>query len=139
MVNDHQPPGPVGPHEGCGLLRLGGVPDLVYLWTVAAAKMVADRDLHDLLQDAVGDRGPLSLVAGRRTCGLTRGRNGSHFRLGSSDRSHRALGVCIQELRFVVKASSKSIALDLPQLVNVSLRIAGLRNLWIYVMRPSAK
>ena len=31
------------------LLRLGSVSDAVYLRTVAAVKMAADRDLHDLL------------------------------------------------------------------------------------------
>jgi hypothetical protein len=67
----------------------------LYLWTVAAAKVAADRDLHDLLQDALGYRGGLSLVAGRRACGLTRRRNGPHFHLGPGDNSHRAVGVCI--------------------------------------------
>ena len=47
--NDHQPPGPVGPHQGRGILRLGGIPDIVYLWADAAAKVAADRDLYDLL------------------------------------------------------------------------------------------
>lgn len=104
MVNDHQPPGPVGPHQGRGLLRLGGLPNIVYLWPDKAATVAADRDLHDLLQDALGYRGGLSLVAGRRTCGLTRRRNGPHFRLGPRDYFHRAMDLCIQELRFVVEA-----------------------------------
>ena len=49
VVNDHQPPGPVGSHQGRGILRLGGIPDIVYLRADKAAKMAADRDLHDLL------------------------------------------------------------------------------------------
>jgi hypothetical protein len=49
LVNDHQPPGPVGPHQGRGILRLGGIPDIVYLWADKAAKVAADRDLYDLL------------------------------------------------------------------------------------------
>ena len=42
-------PGPLGPHQGRGMVRLGGVPDIVYLRTVAAATLAPDRDLHDLL------------------------------------------------------------------------------------------
>ncbi len=30
-------------------LRLGGIPDIVYLWPYKTAKVAADRDLHDLL------------------------------------------------------------------------------------------
>lgn len=85
----------MGPHQGRGILRLGGIPDIVYLWADKAAKMAADRDLHDLLQDALGYRGRLSVVAGWRTGGLTRRRNGPHFLLGPHRGHLRAMDLCI--------------------------------------------
>lgn len=95
VVNDHQPPGPLGPHQGRRILRLGGIPDIVYLRADKPSKVAADRDLHDLLQDALGYRGRISFVAGRRTCGLTRRRNGPHLRLGARASHHRAVGIRI--------------------------------------------
>ena len=42
MVNHHQPPGPVGPHQGRGILRLGGLPNIVYLWPDKAILLVEE-------------------------------------------------------------------------------------------------
>src|SRR5258708_13034761 len=73
--NYHQPPGPLGPYQSRGVVRLGGISNVIDLWPDPAAKMVADCDLHDLLQDALGDRGRLSAVARRRARWLSRRRN----------------------------------------------------------------
>jgi len=37
------------------VVRLGGISNIIDLWPDPAAKMVADCDLHDLLQDALGN------------------------------------------------------------------------------------
>src|SRR5258708_16097270 len=89
--NYHQPPGPLGPYQSRGVVRLGGISNVIDLWPDPAAKMVADCDFHDLLQDALGDRGRLSVVARRRVSRIARRRNGPRLRLVSGHHPHRAM------------------------------------------------
>src|SRR5437016_1413355 len=103
MDFDHHPPGSVGSRQGRGLLRLGIILDLVCLRADSSAKNAADYDLYDRLQTALAHRRRLSLVAGKRTCRLTRRSNDPRVPLDSPADHRRPLEICISELCYVVE------------------------------------
>ena len=85
----------MGSRQGCGILRLGGILDIVYLRADSSAEVAADYDLYDLLQIALAHRRRLSLVASGRACRLACRRNDARVSDGLAANHRRAVEVCV--------------------------------------------
>lgn len=81
----------MGSRSGGGVLRLGGLRDVINFRDISSAEMAAARDLYGLLQIALADRRRLSIMANGRTCRFARRRNGGRVFDDSSADHRRAV------------------------------------------------